>query len=125
MEQIPDLATLNGELLDNIAKREGENYRKIKTNQIRNVFSHINHLKSKLLKEPNKLDELKDELILLKPKLAYAKGRHPIVQPFQEFMFKVIDSTVNSSDFQKALKNFFVLVEAIVAYHKFFGGREN
>ena len=62
-------------------------------------------------------------MILLKPKLAYAAGRHPRqLKAFQAFMVQAIDGVVKSENKGNALTNFFDLLEAVVAYHKFHGG---
>lgn len=129
-----DLKDLIAENLDSIANQKGKDFSKIKTNQIRNVYSNINILRtnfrySKTIKDQEELKKvysnINRDLILLKPKLAYAKGRQTNVQPFQEFLFQLIDRTVNSTDPKLALENFFVMVESIVAYHKYHGGRDN
>jgi len=40
-------------------------------------------------------------------------------------MVEAIDGVVNSENKVRALENFLALLEAVVAYHKFHGGREN
>ena len=67
-------------------------------------------------------DEIRRDLILLKPKLAYSAGRQRAVKPFYELLSKAIDATKDSTDKVKSLNNFIALVETIVAYHKYNGG---
>lgn len=70
-------------------------------------------------------DLIKTDILLLKPKIAYAAGRKREVKPFQEFVDELIDALLNSNDKEKAVQNFFNIVESVVAYHKYFGGKDN
>lgn len=86
--------------------KEGE---KLTTSQIRNVLDEIQKMKD--------YDEYR--LQMLRPKLAYAAGRHKgKVKEFRDLMEVLIRNT-NTTNFSN-FKNF---VEAIVAYHKFHGGK--
>jgi CRISPR-associated protein Csm2 len=121
-----DLATASAELINKVADEQGADFaKKIKTNQLRNVFSEITLIRTKFKQNKSWNEDIEKSLILLKPKLAYAKGRNKEVEPFQKFMFNSIDSVIRSKDKNKALSNFFDLVESIVAYHKFHGGKES
>ncbi len=82
---------------------------KLTTSQIRNVLDEIQKMKD--------YDEYR--LQMLRPKLAYAAGRHKgKVKEFRNLMEVLIKNT-NKANFSN-FKNF---VEAIVAYHKFYGGK--
>lgn len=120
-----DLADATPQIIDKVADQKGKEFNKIKTNQIRNVFSHINKIRTTFKNQKEWTAEIERDLVLLRPKLAYAAGRQNVVKQFQEFLSKQINATVSSKDKIKALENFFALVEAIVAYHKFHGGRDN
>ena len=134
MSQLPnDLAELKPEDLNAIADKKGNDFTKIKTNQIRNVFANINAIRTdfkiaittKDAQDQNeKINKIKRDLVLLKPKLAYAAGRQNVVKSFQEFLFELINKTVNSKKLELALENFFIMVESVVAYHKFYGGKD-
>jgi CRISPR-associated protein Csm2 len=134
MSQLPnDLAELKPEDLNAIADKKGNDFTKIKTNQIRNVFANINAIRTdfkiaittKDAQDQNeKINKIKRDLVLLKPKLAYAAGRQNVVKSFQEFLFELINKTVNSKKIELALENFFIMVESVVAYHKFHGGKD-
>lgn len=134
MYQLPnDLAELKPEDLNAIADEKGKDFTKIKTNQIRNVFANINAIRTdfkiaittKDAQDQNeKINKIKRDLVLLKPKLAYAAGRQNVVKSFQEFLFELINKTVNSKKIELALENFFIMVESVVAYHKFHGGKD-
>lgn len=120
-----DLADATPQIIDKVADQKGKEFNKIRTNQIRNVFSHINKIRTTFKNQKEWSAEIERDLVLLKPKLAYAAGRQHVVKQFQEFLSKQISATVSSKNKVKALENFFALVEAIVAYHKFHGGRDN
>jgi CRISPR-associated protein Csm2 len=116
------------------AEDEGKAYAQgIKTNQIRNFFAHVNQMRTRFKQAEVQGDKKNDEvmqtlerqLILLKPKLAYAAGRQTVVKPMYIYLAQVIDATTGSVNKEKAFQNFFDLVEGIVAYHKFYDGRDN
>lgn len=82
---------------------------KLSTSQIRNVLDEIQRMKE--------FDETR--LQLLRPKLAYAAGRHKgKVKEFREVIEELIKHT-NKDNFLY----FKYFVEAIVAYHRFHGGK--
>ncbi len=86
----------------------------LSTSQIRNIFDTVQNMK-----EYNEKD-----LQLLRPRLAYIAGRHekkvPVIKHhLQPMMDKAIQLT-RKENFEN-FKNFF---EAIVAYHKYYGGSE-
>jgi len=88
---------------------KGKDNEKLTTSQIRNVLDEIQKMKD--------YDEYR--LQMLRPKLAYAAGRHKgKVKEFRDLMEVLIKNT-NKANFSN-FKNF---VEAIVAYHKFHGGK--
>jgi len=108
----------------NAAEQKAEQFRKdrLKTNQIRNVYSEINRLKLEF--GQSDVNEIMTKIILLKPKLAYAAGRQRSVrQNFYPFMTGAIESVKSASDEGKvkAIQNFFLLVESVVGFHKFYG----
>jgi len=108
----------NVEKLNEIAEKLGKIYADrregLSTSQIRSVLNEIQSMQ--------RYD--KNRLQLLRPKLAYVAGRHsrnaPIIKKdFQPLMDQAI-RMVNEDNF----KNFKNFVEAIVAYHRFYGGKE-
>lgn len=125
-----DLADFSANAINDLAEKSCKEVfsRNIKTNQIRNFFSHINTIQMSYKKARNEYNSgIERDLILLKPKLAYAAGRQNRNQQesykqFTGLLSKAIDSVVSSKEQKIALCNFFALVEAIVAYHKFYGG---
>lgn len=105
---------------------------KLKTNQIRNFYSAITRMRTDF--EQEGFDEsgekrtqfstvIEGQLVMLKPKLAYAAGRQTAVRAnFYPFMKTAIDGVVASKRDPETLRKFFLLVESVVAYHKFHGG---
>jgi len=99
---------------------------RLKTGQIRNFYSSITQMRTQFSIEEEKVtEELKRDLTMLKPKIAYAAGRQTAVRTtFYPFVKSALDGIEKSNYNEKAIKNFFQLIESIVAYHKFYGGSE-
>ena len=95
---------------------------RVKTGQIRNFYSGITRMRTEYVTSGFS-EKVKNQLVLLKPKLAYAAGRQLAVKTtFYPKMTAAVDGVLNASDKDKAIEKFFMYVESIVAYHKFFGG---
>jgi len=87
----------------------GSESERLSTSQIRNVLDELQRMR--------KYDE--SRLQLLRPRLAYAAGRHKgRVLDLQSIMDAAIEMT-NATNFPQ----FRNLVEAIVAYHRRYGGK--
>lgn len=99
---------------------------RLKTGQIRNFYSSITQMRTQFSIEEEKVtEELKRDLTMLKPKIAYAAGRQTAVRAtFYPFVKSALDGIEKSEYHPTAIKNFFQLIESIVAYHKFYGGSE-
>jgi len=86
--------------------------RKLSTSQIRNIFGEIKRM------DASGYDH--SRLILLKPRLAYAAGRHGgAVKDLQSILVTAIDKVDNPDKF----RNFVNFFEAILAYHREAGGK--
>jgi len=121
-----DLATLTPEQIDSLAHDMGRSFAaKVKTAQVRNVFAHINRMRTRMRRDRSIGPGIRRDLVMLKPRLAYAGGRQEAVRPMSDALRQVVDAVLRSKDFEKALQNFFDLVEGIVAYHKYYGGKDN
>jgi CRISPR-associated protein Csm2 len=86
------------------------------------------NLNVKLQNIQKKADEKKDKLIfakieadvvLLKPKLAYAAARQRSAKPLEEVISVAIDKVESAKDFERLVQ----LIESIIAYHKAEGGK--
>jgi len=126
LKRIPDLAALSGREIDKRARDTAEALVKadrVKTHQLRNIYASIDRIRSTYQQDKQYSSKLEDELFLLKPKLAYAAGRQRAVNAtLFPFMNIVIDGLANATeeDKDKAIRNFFALLESVVGYHKYF-----
>jgi len=92
--------------------------REITTSQIRKFFGEIKRIQADF-------QNLKDDIILLDPKIAYAVGRarkDGNRTKLEDFYRQLSPLLLNINKDEKKFKNFVNLVEAIVAYHKASGG---
>lgn len=87
--------------------------KKISTSQIRAIFTKVKRLS-------DNFESCKKDLNLLRPKLAYQKGRFADLEPLTNVLINLIKNVKDDSTL-KGFKEFF---EAIIAYHKAYGGRE-
>ncbi|WP_414565154.1 MULTISPECIES: type III-A CRISPR-associated protein Csm2 [unclassified Anabaena] len=102
--------------------------RQLKTNQVRKFLDAVKRLKSKLDKtEIRDFNVIKDDLVFLRPQLAYAAARQQKdnkdlgpVAPFKQVLEAAIKQVNTTKDFDK----FVQLVESIIAYHKAAGGKD-
>ena len=109
---------------EKLASRDNANrLNPMTTAQLRKFFGEIRRIDADL---NSKLDDLP----MLKPMLAYAVGRdrdggvhRTKIGVFEKEITAGIDVVLKSSDKKSSFKNFLKLVEAIVAYHKFHGGK--
>jgi CRISPR-associated protein Csm2 len=125
-----DFGQFNPKELDRLAKQYAEIFvtkDRLKTHQLRNVFSSIEKMRSMFKQKKNFDEELEMQLIMLKPKIAYAAGRQKSVRyNFFPFVEAAVDSVIEVADKKeekntnRALHSFFALMESVVGYHKFF-----
>ena len=123
-----DLNTITAEELDRRGEEWGKKLaREVKTNQIRNVYGAVQHIRVCASRPQPDTEDINRRLIFLKPKLAYASGRQSALKPLRDLLVQAIDSVVkkDNPNAEKARENFFFLMEAIVAYHKFYGGKDS
>ncbi len=114
-EKLVEMARDIGEYLATGSKKE-----RLSTSQIRNVFGEVKRLQMKGFSE-----HTAHELILLKPKLAYQKGRFvrdgsaEKVAYLADTLTMAIDAIQGNAQRFEHFVDFF---EAILAYHKAHGG---
>lgn len=90
------------------------------TSQIRNVYGEVQRMKMKGFNQA--------ELLLLKPRLAYTTERKGTIgsKDFRKVIEKALDEVFNGKDEkekEKRFQNFANFFEAILAYHRSFGGK--
>jgi len=95
------------------------------TSQIRAVFTKLKEIDAK---PGNFEDTKKAELLMMKPLVAYAAGRHDKkgIEVFKNYIInpgidKIFEAT-QPDEMNKRFKNFVKLLEAVLAYHKAHGG---
>lgn len=98
----------------------------MKTTQLRRFFGAIKLIERTIEEEePEKAwNDVEAEFYLLKPKIAYAKGRKLIPEEFYQVL-KVSLNKIDIGSNEDKIENFRFFVkflESIVAYHKFYGG---
>lgn len=88
------------------------------TSQIRKFFGEIKRIQADF-------NNLKSEIILLDPKIAYAVGRSKKEgnNKLEDFYKQVSPLLRDINQDEKKFKNFVNIIESIVAYHKAFGGQ--
>ena len=96
--------------------------RDLKTTQLRKFFSEIK-ANERELKEKG-WGGIKAEFYLMRPNLAYAKARNLVPDNFFKLMDVCMKQVDKGDDEQKKenYKRFVQFLEAIVAYHKYYGG---
>ena len=63
--------------------------------------------------------KIEPEIVLLKPKLAYAAARQNAAKPLSNVMSVAIDKVHSLEDFERLVQ----LIESTIAYHKAEGGK--
>jgi len=86
-------------------------FKEVKRTQLRKFLDMVNRLKSQF--------DL-DSAIMLRYRIAYAAGREEGLKVFM----KVIEPALRRVRDEKDFERFARLVEAVVAYHAFYGGRD-
>jgi len=108
------LAGATREMIE-FARRAGEFManKKVSSSQIRNVYGEVKRIQMK------GFDKDSSSFYLLKPKIAYARGRARgnAVQGIELFE-KIFDKCFNLVKDTPTYENFCKLMEAILAYHK-------
>jgi len=124
IDKLDTLVFFEGETLVDCADKLGKFLydNGLKTSQIRKFLDAVK--KMKYQENASGKFNYRNEAMMIKPKLAYASGRQDqkknSVKPLMEVMNICIDKIKAKEDFDK----FYKFVEAIVAYHKFYGGKE-
>ena len=99
------------------------------TGQLRKFFGEVKRIDADVVK-------YKEDLVMLKPLLAYAVGRDKKksgrelvnktrIDDFAKEITTAIEAVLEGSNLKEDFKKFVKILEAIVAYHKRYGGQEN
>lgn len=90
---------------------------KLTNSKIRSIYGEIKRI------QMGSYEDAKVSFLLLKPKVAYALARDDKNEGLKLFK-KIFDDASDYVNNQKSFNNFCDFFEAILAYHKAFGGRE-
>lgn len=128
LKRLTNFSDLNAEKLVDYADKTGKHLQsvRLKTNQIRKFLSALSQIKSSIKTEKKDIVRREDltvreKAFLLKPKLAYAASRQAYqIKP----LMTVLDPAIESIHSNKDLLKLATFVESIVAYHKYYGGRD-
>jgi CRISPR-associated protein Csm2 len=82
--------------------------------QLKSLQKEADDQKKKII-----FSKIESDIILLKPKLAYAAARQRAAKPLEEVMSAAIDQVRSKEDFECLVQ----LIESIIAYHKAEGGK--
>jgi CRISPR-associated protein Csm2 len=101
------------------AEKAGEFMAKndLTNSKIRSIYGEVKRI------QMGKFEEKNASFLLLRPKVAYALGRDKYNKGLQLFKF-IFDEASKSVSDQKTFNNFCNLFEAILAYHKSYGGKD-
>lgn len=97
----------------------GKDLKPVKTSQIRKFFGEIRRIQADF-------DKQQHEIVMLEPRLAYAKGKAKgDSQVGLEKFYRALSPLIKEiKGEQKKFDSFVRIVEGIVAYHKYHGGVE-
>lgn len=125
-EKVDDEAVIWAKSFGKFLQTEENQTKALTTSQIRKFFGELKRIQA----DPEKYQ---DDVPLLKAKLAYAVGRETVSTNYGKTFVKTkikefyeeLEKGINfiRPDVKKDLINFVKLIEAIVAYHKYFGGK--
>ncbi len=112
-----DLVEYASKIARDLAKNVGDN--SVGTSQLRKFLDYINRIKTELYQIDD--SSLREKMLFLKPKLAYAVSRNYNLKNLYEILVPIIDQVKTRESFKK-LARFY---ESIVAYHKFYTEEAN
>jgi len=97
-------------------------YLNLKTNQVRKIFEIARTIERKVRREEQ---DIKPEIVKMRYLLAYiaGKGRGEALEAFQKVIDPILRVLMNSSESKNFLE-FYEFLQAVLAYHRFFGGVE-
>ena len=110
------------ELKNNFNGKEKKIDQKLTTSQIRAIFTKLKEIDTK------GIEDNEANFLMLKPLVAYASGRHN-KEGLKKFKDNIINPGVDAvldgeGNIKMKFKNFVKLLEAVLAYHKAYGGKD-
>lgn len=112
--ELPSILAGDSEKLVENAERLGKHLsRRLSTSQIRSIFGEVKQMREY---EEHRLN-------LLRPKMAYTAGRHRKTVREIVDLQEVLDECIKRTSSEKEFENFKNFFEAILAYHRYYGGK--
>lgn len=113
-------------IIKGLKSEMGRDYNNFTTSKIRNILAMVSEIYNDVVieKEEKLTSELQSRIEYLKVRLAYECGREPyVIKPFtvKAGLLELLDSI---GDSRQRFLDFARYMEALVAYHRFYGGRD-
>jgi len=109
-----------------LRKELGKNYKDFTTSKLRNILDMVSDIYNDILTEQEEVlnDEIRGKIAYLKVRLIYECGREPyIIKPFVE-KAGLLDIISGIGSSRQRFIDFEHYMEALVAYHRFHGGKD-
>jgi len=109
-------------ILDKLARRFAQ---KLNATQLRRVFHDLKRLelRARHCKDKESFDEIRVQIALVLPELAYACGREVIPDEFYKLMRTLLNPPEKRFQEHEDVKRLLQVLTALLAYHKFRGGK--
>jgi|SRR5690554_514328 CRISPR-associated protein Csm2 len=98
-------------------------YEKFTTSKLRNILSMVSEIYNDVLSDYSETlsPKIQDRILHMKVRLVYECGREPIIKEF--YKLAELEKIINGiGDSRKRFNYFAKYMEALVAYHSFYGG---
>ncbi|MGQ9775412.1 type III-A CRISPR-associated protein Csm2 [Chloroflexus sp.] len=123
MEPSEEAMKLLVEEADRLGKKLSKN---LTTSQIRNIFGEVRSIEQDVLPTDQQLSlDVQRRLLMLKPKMAYQVGRFSNNEALQALVETLSDAIDLIGNDKNRFQTFVNLFEAILAYHRRYGGKTN
>jgi CRISPR-associated protein Csm2 len=114
-------------VIQELQRSMGRNYQDFTTSKIRNILAMVSDIYNDLYgdQEVHLSQEMQNRIEYLKVRLVYECGREPrVIKPFVEKaqLLPLLESIGDSSE---RFRSFARYMEALVAYHRFYGGKDS
>lgn len=114
------------QVIQDLKKSMGRDYQKFTTSKIRNLLAKVSEIYNDVLNEHDKVlnQELQSRIEYLKVRMVYECGREPfVIKPFVN-KAGLLELLNGIGDSRHNFINFARYMEALVAYHRFYGGQD-
>lgn len=126
-EDVPEDYTAAAERVITELKEEMKReFQRLSTSKLRNILAMVSGIYNDILNDPNEAlsEETQGRIEYLKVRLVYECGREPwVIKPFV-IKAKLLERITGSRRSRKDFIAFARFMEALVAYHRFHGGRD-